>query len=96
MDVLVNNAAATAGRAWAAPLADLTRDEWMEQYAVNLHAPFTLIRASLPVMQAQGGGRVVNLTTGRHTGGGEPEIGLDTPLAYPSSKAALDQPTAGS
>jgi NAD(P)-dependent dehydrogenase (short-subunit alcohol dehydrogenase family) len=90
IDVLVNNAAMTTGRSWAASLADLTREEWMEQYAVNLHAPYTLIRAVLPIMGDQGGGRVLNVTTGKYGGDG-PIAGIHTPLAYPSSKAALDQ-----
>ncbi|MGE3326813.1 MAG: SDR family NAD(P)-dependent oxidoreductase [Acidimicrobiia bacterium] len=91
VDVLVNNAAATAGKAWGAPLLELSRDEWMEQYAVNLHAPFTLTRAVTPIMQANGGGVVLNVTTGHqgdHEGAPGPQA---TPLAYPSSKAALDQ-----
>jgi NAD(P)-dependent dehydrogenase (short-subunit alcohol dehydrogenase family) len=91
IDVLVNNAAATAGKAWGAPLLELTREEWMAQYAVNLHAPFTLLRAVVPIMRDQGGGRVINLTTAGHRGEQEPAPGLPVPLAYPSSKAALDQ-----
>jgi NAD(P)-dependent dehydrogenase (short-subunit alcohol dehydrogenase family) len=98
IDLLVNNAAATAGKDWGASLADLTREGWMGQYAVNLHAPFTLMRAVAPVMATRGAGsggcrgRIINVTTGRH-GHDEstPAPGLNTPLAYPSSKAALDQ-----
>ena len=91
VDVLVNNAAATAGRSWGAALLDLTREQWMDQYAVNLHAPFSLIRAVVPIMRDRGGGRVLNLTTAPHHGGVEPLPGLPMPLAYPSSKAALDE-----
>jgi NAD(P)-dependent dehydrogenase (short-subunit alcohol dehydrogenase family) len=91
VDVLINNAAATAGKTWGAPLANLTREDWMEQYAINLHAPYTLTRAVAPIMHGRGGGVVINVTTGRH-GGSEPAAGpSQTPLAYPSSKAALDQ-----
>jgi NAD(P)-dependent dehydrogenase (short-subunit alcohol dehydrogenase family) len=90
VDVLINNAAATAGRSWGASLLELTREEWMAQYDVNLHAPYTLLRAVAPIMRDQGGGRVINLTTGRHDGD-DPTPGLPAPLAYPSSKAALDQ-----
>jgi NAD(P)-dependent dehydrogenase (short-subunit alcohol dehydrogenase family) len=92
IDVLVNNAAATAGRGWGAPLIDLSREEWMAQYAVNLHAPYTLMRAVAPIMQQTGGGRIINLTTAGHNPTDEAlPIGLPVPLAYPSSKAALDQ-----
>jgi NAD(P)-dependent dehydrogenase (short-subunit alcohol dehydrogenase family) len=93
VDILVNNAAATATRSWGAPLLELTREEWMAQYAVNLHAPYSLLRAVVPIMAEHGGGRVINLTTAGHRGDGdaEPATGLPVPLAYPSSKAALDQ-----
>jgi NAD(P)-dependent dehydrogenase (short-subunit alcohol dehydrogenase family) len=93
IDLLVNNAAATSGKAWGAPLLDLTREDWMHQYAVNLHAPYTLIRAVAPIMDAHGGGRILNLTTAGHDADSarEPTPGLPVPLAYPSSKAALDQ-----
>jgi len=91
VDVLVNNAAATAGKAWGASLADLTREEWMEQYAINLHAPYTLTRAVVKVMAGHGGGRVLNMTTRHGQAGVDEPPELSTPLAYPSSKAALDQ-----
>jgi NAD(P)-dependent dehydrogenase (short-subunit alcohol dehydrogenase family) len=90
IDVLINNAAATSGRSWGAPLLELTRDEWMAQFDVNLHAPYSLLRAVVPIMREQGGGRVINLTTSAH-GAAEPVPGLPVPLAYPASKAALDQ-----
>ncbi|MDO8389742.1 MAG: SDR family oxidoreductase [Actinomycetota bacterium] len=92
IDVLVNNAAATSGRAWGAPLLQLSRADWQQQYDVNLNAPFTLTKAVAPIMAAQGGGRVVNVTTGHHGGDDyEPAPGIPVPLAYPSSKAALDK-----
>jgi NAD(P)-dependent dehydrogenase (short-subunit alcohol dehydrogenase family) len=90
VDILINNAAATAGKAWGASLLDLSREEWQQQFDVNLNAPFTLIRLVTPIMARRGGGRIVNLTTGTH-GGDEPAPGISTPLAYPASKAALDQ-----
>lgn len=91
VDILVNNAAATAGKSWGAPLLELTRAEWMAQFDVNLHAPFSLMRAVVPIMQAHGGGRIINLTTAGHGGDEAPASGLPVPLAYPASKAALDQ-----
>ena len=93
IDVLINNAAATSSKSWGASLSELSRDEWMYQYAVNLHAPFTLIKAVVPVMAANGGGVIVNLTTAGHRDSTPQDgpAGLPTPLAYPSSKAALDQ-----
>jgi NAD(P)-dependent dehydrogenase (short-subunit alcohol dehydrogenase family) len=94
IDVLVNNAAATATRSWGAPLTELTREDWMAQFDVNLHAPYTLMRAVVPGMAERGGGRIVNLTTLGHRedhDDHETPAGLPEPLAYPSSKAALDQ-----
>lgn len=92
IDVLVNNAAATSGRAWGAPLLELSRADWQQQYDVNLNAPFTLTKAVAPIMAANGGGRVINVTTGHHGGDDyEPAPGIPVPLAYPSSKAALDK-----
>ena len=91
IDILVNNAAATGGRAWGASLADLSRADWLQQYAVNLHAPFSLTKAISPVMRSKGGGVVINLTTAAQLEFENRAGGLPTPLAYPSSKAALDQ-----
>lgn len=101
VDILVNNAAATGGRAWSAPLLELTREQWMSQYAVNLHAPYTLIRALAPLMAERGGGRVINVTTGSPQLLGQLEsqeasgdsLGefSSVGLAYLSSKAALDR-----
>jgi NAD(P)-dependent dehydrogenase (short-subunit alcohol dehydrogenase family) len=91
IDILVNNAAATAAKTWGLPLLELTREQWIAQYDVNLHAPYTLMRAVVPIMVEGGGGRVINITTGAHSGDVAPAPGLPVPLAYPSSKAALDQ-----
>jgi NAD(P)-dependent dehydrogenase (short-subunit alcohol dehydrogenase family) len=64
VDVLVNNAAATAGDYWSKGFLDLTREEWEYQFAVNTHAPFTLMQLVTPIMESRGGGRVLNVTTG--------------------------------
>ncbi len=103
VDVLINNAAATGSRSWGAPLTELSREEWMWQYAVNLHAPFTLAKAMVPIMRERGGGRIINVTTGSpevlrqagmavgDTEGHTQEVIGTAPLAYTSSKAALDR-----
>jgi NAD(P)-dependent dehydrogenase (short-subunit alcohol dehydrogenase family) len=64
VDILVNNAAATNGDIWGKPFLDLTRDDWLYQFAVNVHAPFTLTQLVVPIMAARGGGRIINLSTG--------------------------------
>jgi NAD(P)-dependent dehydrogenase (short-subunit alcohol dehydrogenase family) len=64
VDILVNNAAATQGEIWGKPFLELTREEWLYQFAVNLHAPFTLTQLVVPIMEKRGGGRIINLSTG--------------------------------
>jgi NAD(P)-dependent dehydrogenase (short-subunit alcohol dehydrogenase family) len=64
VDVLINNAAATTGDIWGKPFLALTRDEWLYQFAVNTHAPFTLTQLAVPIMEKRGGGRIINLSTG--------------------------------
>jgi NAD(P)-dependent dehydrogenase (short-subunit alcohol dehydrogenase family) len=64
VDILVNNAAVTVGYNWAAPLLDMPRADWLHHFAVNLHAPFTLAQLVVPSMEARGGGRILNVTTG--------------------------------
>lgn len=64
VDILVNNAAATTGDIWGKPFSELTRAEWLYQFDVNVHAPFTLTQLCVPIMEARGGGRIINLSTG--------------------------------
>jgi NAD(P)-dependent dehydrogenase (short-subunit alcohol dehydrogenase family) len=100
VDVLINNAAATTGDIWGKPFLELTRDEWLYQFAVNVHAPFTLTQLVVPIMENRGGGRIVNLSTGSGEVFREPEepqkleavgkFSLEVP-GYYSSKRALDR-----
>jgi NAD(P)-dependent dehydrogenase (short-subunit alcohol dehydrogenase family) len=64
VDVLVNNAAVTVSDAWSKRFLDLPLDDWLYQFDVNLHAPFTLMQLVTPIMESRGGGRIINLTTG--------------------------------
>jgi NAD(P)-dependent dehydrogenase (short-subunit alcohol dehydrogenase family) len=100
VDILVNNAAATQGEIWGKSFLDLTREEWEYQFAVNTHAPFTLTQLVVPIMEARGGGRIINLSTGSGEVFREPEeqpklaavgsFSLAVP-GYYSSKRALDR-----
>jgi NAD(P)-dependent dehydrogenase (short-subunit alcohol dehydrogenase family) len=100
VDVLVNNAAATAGEIWNKRFLELTREEWLYQFDVNVHAPFTLMQACVPYMEKRGGGRIVNVTTGSGEVFRQPEeptkleavgkFSLEVP-GYYSSKRALDR-----
>jgi len=56
---LVNN----AGIAHTAAIAKTTDKQWNTTIAINLTAPFALIRAVIPVMIAAGGGRIVNVAS---------------------------------
>lgn len=64
VDVLINNAAATAGDFWSNRFLDLSREDWLYQFDVNTHAPFTLMQLVTPIMESRGGGRIINVTTG--------------------------------
>lgn len=100
VDILVNNAAATTGQMWNDGFLGLSREDWLYQFDVNTHAPFTLIQLVVPIMEARGGGRIINLTTGSGEVFREPEepqklgsqgdFSLNVP-GYFSSKRALDR-----
>jgi len=57
LDVLVNN----VGNYVYKPLEELELDEWRDMFASNLDATLATCRAALPLMRAQGGGRIVNV-----------------------------------
>lgn len=64
VDVLVNNAAVTTGELWKKGFLELSREDWLYQFEVNLNAPFTLMQLVTPIMEKRGGGRILNLSTG--------------------------------
>lgn len=57
LDVLVNN----AGLGGTYDLVDTTDEQWLRIINTNLTGTFRCLRAALPVMQAQGGGVIVNM-----------------------------------
>lgn len=57
IDVLVNNAVVRH----FAPIEQFPPDCWDEALAVNLSAPFHLIRLTLPAMKQRGWGRIINM-----------------------------------
>jgi NAD(P)-dependent dehydrogenase (short-subunit alcohol dehydrogenase family) len=61
LDVLVNN----AGRTWGAPLDGFPDKAWPSVLAVNVQAPFTLVRDLLPLLERAGAddtpSRVINI-----------------------------------
>jgi meso-butanediol dehydrogenase/(S,S)-butanediol dehydrogenase/diacetyl reductase len=79
LDVLVNNAAAVMPGA----LETLRDEDWRRTQAVTLDGVFFGMRAALPVMAAQGGGSIINISSGAAVAG-EPGLG-----AYGAAKAAI-------
>lgn len=59
LDIVVNN----AGIQHTAPLAEFALDKWDAIHAINLRAPFVLMRQAIPLMRAQGWGRIVNIAS---------------------------------
>ena len=80
LDLLVNNAGFTA----VASFEDTPEEFSRQIFDTNYFAPVEMMRLALPIMRAQGGGRIVNVTA----------IGaiLSTPLlgVYCAAKHALD------
>lgn len=79
VDVLVNN----AGKGAPKPLLDLTEDDWHESLELNLMSAVRLSVGCVPVMQAQGGGRIINISS---RVGRQPDPYF---AAYAAAKAAL-------
>jgi NAD(P)-dependent dehydrogenase (short-subunit alcohol dehydrogenase family) len=101
LDVLVNNAADTRGS--SAPIEEYPIDSWLHQFDTNVHAPFALIGLAVPYLAAQGGGVIVNMTSGagemvpttyvRSAPIEATPVRLGTLLGYATTKAALNRLT---
>jgi 3-hydroxybutyrate dehydrogenase len=59
IDILVNNAVVRH----FAPVEKFPPEEWDRALAVNLSAPFHLIRLALPAMKQRGWGRIINMAS---------------------------------
>jgi NAD(P)-dependent dehydrogenase (short-subunit alcohol dehydrogenase family) len=84
LDLLINNAGVGARGSFE----DTPEAQWRAMFETNLFGPLALARLALPVMRAQGSGRVINVTS--------VAAFLKTPFmsAYCASKHALDTATA--
>jgi 3-hydroxybutyrate dehydrogenase len=59
IDILVNNAVVRH----FSPVEDFAPERWEDAIAVNLSAPFHLIRLALPAMKKRGWGRIINMAS---------------------------------
>ncbi|MDA1091784.1 MAG: SDR family NAD(P)-dependent oxidoreductase [Acidobacteria bacterium] len=88
IDILVNNAAVLIN----GDGLGVTTEDFAGSLAVNTVAPFALIRALGPGMLARKWGRIVNVSSGW----GAFAEGMQGPVAYAASKAALNAVTCAS
>lgn len=80
IDILVNNVGATVS---GSP-STMPEETWLQQIDLNLHSVYRCCHAVIPIMEAQGGGSIVNngsITALRYIG--KPQIG------YATAKAAV-------
>lgn len=82
VDILYNNAAIQ--NPWK-PIWDLSPEDWLDSFQVNLFALIALCTALAPGMKTRGYGRIINLTSGIQ---GIPQL-----APYSVSKAAVDKYT---
>jgi len=82
IDVLVNNAGLYASLAMR-PFTEIPLEEWRQVMDVNVASMFLTCRAVVPVMRRQGGGKIVNISSGT------PFRGVPFLLHYVTSKGAI-------
>jgi NAD(P)-dependent dehydrogenase (short-subunit alcohol dehydrogenase family) len=82
IDVLVNNAGLYASLAMR-PFEQIPVEEWRRVMDVNVASMFLTCRSVVPVMREQGGGKIVNISSGT------PFRGVPFLLHYVTSKGAI-------
>jgi short-subunit dehydrogenase len=80
IDVLINN----AGQGLHVPLADVSLDNFRAILELNVLAPLALMQAVLPAMRRQGGGAIVNISSGSS------RMVIPGVGAYAATKSALN------
>ncbi len=86
VDVLVNNAMAPT----RALFADATAEEWDESMRVNVRSLFVFVKAVVPHMTAQGGGSIINISSGGAEHASQPHLPPGF-LTYAVAKAAMER-----
>jgi NAD(P)-dependent dehydrogenase (short-subunit alcohol dehydrogenase family) len=82
LDILINNAGLYASLAMR-PFTEIPLEEWRQVMDVNVASMFLTCRATAPAMRAQGGGKIVNISSGT------PFRGVPFLLHYVTSKGAI-------
>lgn len=82
IDILVNNAGLYASLEMR-PFTEIPLEEWRQVMDVNVASMFLACRAIVPTMREQGGGKIVNISSGT------PFRGVPFLLHYVTSKGAI-------
>ena len=82
LDILINNAGLYASLAMR-PFTEIPLEEWRQVMDVNVASMFLTCRAAVPAMREQGGGKIVNISSGT------PFRGVPFLLHYVTSKGAI-------
>jgi NAD(P)-dependent dehydrogenase (short-subunit alcohol dehydrogenase family) len=82
IDILVNNAGLYASLEMRA-FTEIPLEEWRQVMDVNVASMFLTCRAVVPVMRGEGGGKIVNISSGT------PFRGVPLLLHYVTSKGAI-------
>jgi NAD(P)-dependent dehydrogenase (short-subunit alcohol dehydrogenase family) len=82
IDILVNNAGLSASLEMRS-FEQIPLDEWRRVMDVNVASMFLMCRSVVPVMRANGGGKIVNISSGT------PFRGVPFLLHYVTSKGAI-------
>lgn len=88
IDILVNTAGGSFGDSFGrGPLLDLSANDFLESYRLNVVGAYLCAAAAVPVMRDGGGGSIVNISS---LASHDPAQGM---AAYGASKAALNNLT---
>jgi NAD(P)-dependent dehydrogenase (short-subunit alcohol dehydrogenase family) len=82
IDILINNAGVT----WAAPVEEMTLEQWDKVLSTNLTGTFLFCQAAGKAMVAQGSGKIVNITSVAGFGGASAELQA---IGYHASKGGV-------
>lgn len=80
VDILINN----AGRGYDAPIEKIKPEKYRELFQLDVVAPLVAIQSVLPYMRKQGGGVIINISSGTSL------MALPHMSAYSSLKRALN------